>query len=626
MCNQQFGLNLVALCVMYRCQICGRAVAADNIATSVPVTAEPVLASAVLPNLEPASVVSISSDVSTKGANTGDDDLIKITVKGKLSNSARFDTRLEESILSKGKIMTPLLAHCKVSTWSRQCDNALLEYLNNKAHRKSGEQLSLSEPFAITREYLSYQGQCLSNMTLLDISMRTHLIFAFNKALESLLSLVDLSNDDPNSLGAMIRRSNRYMLSKVKQPLLDAAMASTAAASGADIPASVVLDNFKALNSRDHKLIDPATSQNTFVQCFRQLHHKSSALFRYIISGDRVFQISFNNESGIDAGGVFREGVSRMMEDLFSEHFSLLIQSPNGQQAVHSGMDKYVPNPKHTGPLALEMFEFIGKLMAMSVRAKLCLPFEFPPLVWKKIVGEEVAALDLMEVDMIAAKQLDAMEHCDEDSVDGEAILDDFAFQDKFSVNGKLKFVYVGSDQVERELVPGGVDKEVTFYNRLEYCQAVREARLAEFDLHAAAMAKGMAQVVPMRALLLFSASQVEELVCGSPTIDIELWKAFTESSGLSALTVGLFWKVMETLTPKEQSGFVRFAWGRSRLPARKEDFDVKRKLTGAGRAALPVSHTCFFSIEMPEYRTEEEMRHGLLTVIHFGVGGILNG
>jgi hypothetical protein len=33
-----------------------------------------------------------------------------------------------------------------------------------------------------------------------------------------------------------------------------------------------------------------------------------------------------------------------------------------------------------------------------------------------------------------------------------------------------------------------------------------------------------------------------------------------------------------------------------------------------------------FVSIEMPEYKTEEEMRHGLLTAIHYGIGGILNG
>ena len=40
----------------------------------------------------------------------------------------------------------------------------------------------------------------------------------------------------------------------------------------------------------------------------------------------------------------------------------------------------------------------------------------------------------------------------------------------------------------------------------------------------------------------------------------------------------------------------------------------------------LPVAHTCFFSIELPPYETEAQMRKGLLTAIHFGAAGVLNG
>ena len=72
----------------------------------------------------------------------------------------------------------------------------------------------------------------------------------------------------------------------------------------------------------------------------------------------------------------------------------------------------------------------------------------------------------------------------------------------------------------------------------------------------------------------------------------------------------------------EELSLLIRFCWGRSRLPPLKE-FTTKMRLTpGDGR--LPIAHTCFFSIELPDYENEDEMRHGLLTAIHFGVGGVL--
>jgi hypothetical protein len=40
--------------------------------------------------------------------------------------------------------------------------------------------------------------------------------------------------------------------------------------------------------------------------------------------------------------------------------------------------DAYIPNPAMTTPLALGMFEFLGKLMGMSIRNRMNLPFRFP--------------------------------------------------------------------------------------------------------------------------------------------------------------------------------------------------------------------------------------------------------
>lgn len=540
---------------------------------------------------------------------------------GKLTQPARFETRLEAALHSRQQILTPLQVHSRLSLWSKDCDDALLDYLNNPANTAKSDVTTYPLSFTLPKNYLAYRGAPLNRMHMLDIIVRTQMIEALNKTMEHLLPLVNLSNDDPQSFGALLRKSNRYLLLKVKQPLLKKAITATEVAPGGEVPATMVLSNFKALHSRDRGEKDPTTSQNCFVQAFNQLRKKDSVVYRN--SNERVFTITFQDESGIDAGGVFREGMSRIVEDLFSEHFNLLLLCPNGQEDVHAGADKYVPHPRHTGPLALEMFEFLGKLMATSIRAKLCLPFAFPPLVWKKLVGDEVSMFDLMEVDMIAAKQLDELEHCDVDP-GGEPVLDQEAFANRFC--GRFKFCYLGSDAEMHELVPGGSSKEVTFENRLEYCRLVRQARLQEFDIQIAAMARGMALVIPARALLLFSAGQIEELVCGSPEINLELWQQQTEVSGVSAQTLKLFWQVMKTLTPAEQSGFIRFAWGRSRLPTRKEDFTTKMRLTNGGRAAMPVSHTCFFSVELPEYRTEEEMRHGLLTAIYYGVGGVLNG
>ncbi len=84
-------------------------------------------------------------------------------------------------------------------------------------------------------------------------------------------------------------------------------------------------------------------------------------------------------------------------------------------------------------------------------------------------------------------------------------------------------------------------------------------------------------------------------------------------------------------MTDEERSKYVRFTWGRARLPSGTawSNRHTLQKTGTAGPAAdgrLPLAHTCFFSIELPPYSTEERMRWGLLTAIHFGGGGILNG
>lgn len=544
-------------------------------------------------------------------------DELTISARGEFDTSGRFAARLDAALASEGRTLTPFQALERLAAWTRPADEALLSFL-------SGPDAQTTEGRLVpSRTFFRYQGQALQHLSLLDIFLRGQLVGLFNEQLAAVLPAVDLAAPDPSSLGARLRRACRYVSPRLKQPALQQALEATQVKAagrvhGTEVPATLRLDNLKALQAQE---LGPGRAlgdyENCFVQAFRQLRGKDSAVFRHLISSDRCFQVSFEGEAGVDAGGVFREGMSRIVEDLFSSHFPLLSPCPNARQALGVGADKFLPAADQfaNDPTALEMFSFVGKLAGMSLRAKLGLPLPFPRLVWRKLLGEAATAEDLREIDLLAWKLLDDLERCDRDQFQREH-------------QGKLRFVCPASptsSSASRELVPGGAGREVTFSDRLEFCALVRAARLSEFDRPIAAMREGLAEVVPARPLLLFSAEELEELVCGSPAISFELWQRQTEVSGLSPEVVALFWKVLQSLSPAEQSGFIRFAWGRSRLPARAEDFPRKMKLERGGRGSLPVAHTCFFSVELPEYRTEEEMRHGLRTAIHFGVGGILN-
>ena len=186
--------------------------------------------------------------------------------------------------------------------------------------------------------------------------------------------------------------------------------------------------------------------------------------------------------------------MSRIVEDLFSPTFNLLQLCHNGQHGVHANQDKYIPNIAYLFPpfssttassTVLLMFEFIGKLMGMSLRAKLCLPFEFPTLIWKKLASEPVTLSDLFAIDAISANFIEKIRHCDQDAKD--PVSNEEQFREKFP--DKLMFEYTSSDGVVRELAAlGGRFRAVTFADREIYCDAVLNARLSEFDVAVDAM------------------------------------------------------------------------------------------------------------------------------------------
>ena len=86
------------------------------------------------------------------------------------------------------------------------------------------------------------------------------------------------------------------------------------------------------------------------------------------------------------------------------------------------------------------------------------------------------------------------------------------------------------------------------------------------------------------------------------------------------------FWRVMNELTSKDRALFLRFTWGRSRLPKTGSEWPrpFKLCLKEESDEMLPVAHTCFFQLELPPYSSDAIMRKRLLVAIHFGAGEFL--
>lgn len=92
----------------------------------------------------------------------------------------------------------------------------------------------------------------------------------------------------------------------------------------------------------------------------------------------------------------------------------------------------------------------------------------------------------------------------------------------------------------------------------------------------------------------------------------------------VDAPLVAWFWEVMEELSQEERGLFLRFVWGRTRLPRTIADFrgrdfvlQVLDKYSPADHF-LPESYTCFFLLKMPRYSCKLVLKEKLRYAIYF--------
>ena len=107
---------------------------------------------------------------------------------------------------------------------------------------------------------------------------------------------------------------------------------------------------------------------------------------------------------------------------------------------------------------------------------------------------------------------------------------------------------------------------------------AAHDYRLHECNSQIDAMRRGLFEILSPLVLGLFSWREVEERVCGQPDFDIAWLKRNTMYNGLQGNEphVEWFWRALADFTPEQRRAFVRFVWGRSRLPASGLEFERK--------------------------------------------------
>jgi hypothetical protein len=124
------------------------------------------------------------------------------------------------------------------------------------------------------------------------------------------------------------------------------------------------------------------------------------------------------------------------------------------------------------------------------------------------------------------------------------------------------------------------------------------------------------------RYVSILTWSELELLICGTPVIDLKVLKKHTiyDTYNANSREIQTFWQVMEEFTMEQRSSFLKFIWGRARLPLTEDGWTHPMKIQKLVKMDpdkyLPLSHTCFFSLELPCYSSRKIMKEKLIYAI----------
>lgn len=376
----------------------------------------------------------------------------------------------------------------------------------------------------------------------------------------------------------------------------------------------------------------------------KKKHIQVSGTF-FLLTG---VQVKFEGEGVDDYGGPYREIFTQVAAELTSTVSSALLEGgecmvpilePAPSSASGGGRDvgmEFTVKANVCQQRQLRMYKFLGQLMGIALRCRVAAPWKLSQVFWKGLVGEALQEADLANIDPSAHAFVRGMYeriatiNRNKQGIDGQEIgnVVGEAAQVLGATSKGLTWTTPAHGGVMDLKKPGGRTVAVKPSELSAYIQEVAQTRLHEKDVALFAVRDGLASVVPTAVLPLFAWEEVELQACGRPGVDIDLLEANTEYDDDISPTdahIQSFWRVLRTFDDRDRSQFLRFVWARSRLPSKAVDFHQKFKIhspTGEGAREdpdqyLPKAHTCFFSINLPRYSSDEIMAKKLSYTMH---------
>jgi E3 ubiquitin-protein ligase HERC4 len=339
---------------------------------------------------------------------------------------------------------------------------------------------------------------------------------------------------------------------------------------------------------RDHVVKDTLT----FIQCVPDFSDFKKPL-----------KVKFDGEEADDAGGVRKEFFLLLLKEILDPKYGMF------KEYEETCTIWFHP---HCFDDQVGMFFMIGVLCGLAIYNFTIINLPFPLPLYKKLLGDDVGSLeDVESLSPALAKGLrDLLTH-DQDDDD---------FEEVFCLNFAVVEDVFGQTST-KELKPNGENVTVTKENRAEYVKLYCDYILNKSVNHLyEAFHAGFHKVCGGRVLDLFHARELMALVVGTENYDWEEFEAHADyKNGYDKdhHTIQYFWQVFHDFSEEDKKKFLLFLTGTDRIPILGMTAKKLIIQKTSDQNYLPVAHTCFNLLDLPEYETIEKLRFKLLQAIH---------
>ncbi|XP_061577235.1 NEDD4-like E3 ubiquitin-protein ligase WWP2 isoform X2 [Cololabis saira] len=320
----------------------------------------------------------------------------------------------------------------------------------------------------------------------------------------------------------------------------------------------------------------------------------------------RRLYIIMRGEEGLDYGGIAREWFFLLSHEVLNPMYCLFEYAGKNNYCLQINPASSI-NPDH-----LTYFRFIGRFIAMALYHGKFIDTGFTLPFYKRMLDKKPTLKDLESID---PEFFNSIMWVKENNLEECGV--ELYFAQDMEILGKV---------TTHQLKDDGENELVTEENKEEYIGLLTDWRFTRgVEEQTKAFLDGFNEVVPLEWLRYFDEKELELMLCGMQEIDLADWQKNTiyRHYTKNSKQIHWFWQVVKEMDNEKRIRLLQFVTGTCRLPVGGfceligSNGPQKFCIDKVGKEIwLPRSHTCFNRLDLPPYRSLEQLREKLLFAI----------